>query len=88
MAYLIEAKLSPEIKADIIFSLLPGAAPAIDGGDQGWDAEVEILDVLPLGIVAPIDPDALKKLADDWLTKAGGYDACCKLAEERNGGWE
>ena len=96
--HMIEATLLPDpnddsanFKADIVFTYLPGAGPTMntfDGGDPGWPAEVDILEVIPVGVVAPIDPDTLYKLAADWLEKEGGYYACCHVAEERNGGWE
>lgn len=98
MTYTIEATLAPDpedatsdFKADIVFSHLPGAGPTIndiDGGDPGWPAEVEILHIAPFGVVPPINADTLSRLADEWLDKHGGYDACCRLAEAKNGGWE
>jgi hypothetical protein len=91
----IEATLSPDpednaadFKADIVFTYLPGAAPrisAIDGGDPGWPAEVEILAVTPRWNAPPIDETSLMKLADEWLD-GPGYLACCNKAND--GGWE
>lgn len=96
--HMIEATLLPDptddsqdFKADIIFTYLPGAAPCFnpkDGGDPGWPAEVDILEVIPVGVIAPIDTETLRRLADEWLNKEGGYYACCHVAEQRNGGWE
>lgn len=98
MTYRIEATLSPDpeddaadFRADIVFAFVPGAPPRIsdiDGGDPGWPPEIDILDVSPFGVVAPMDPKALDKLADDWLHKGGGYDICCRHVEERKGTWE
>jgi hypothetical protein len=77
--HIIETKLpfdSDSIRTDIVF---------IASWDHpGWLPEIELIDVLPLGIVPPIEPAALRKLARDWLDN-GGYDACCNLAEEKKG---
>lgn len=92
----IEATLCPDpedsssdFKADIDFTYLPGAAPILNdpyGGDPGWDPEVEILNVTPVGIVGPFTDVDLRRLAWKWINDEGGYDACCRRATD--GGWE
>ena len=75
----IEAKLAPDIKADVDFTV----ADAPDG------PEVMLWGVTPFGIVPAISDRDLWDLAAAWLDKGGGNDACCRLAEEKgHGGFE
>jgi hypothetical protein len=87
MAYLIEAKLSDDLRADIAFTWSPPCPPSEDE-PEGWPAEVWIIDVLPLGVVPPMTDKDLLDLADRWLTECGGHDACCRHVQEREGSWE
>lgn len=68
----IEAKLSPDIKADVDFTV----AKAPDG------PEVMLWRVTPFGCVPAISDRDLWDLAASWLDN-GGNDACCRLAEEK-----
>lgn len=87
MSYLIDAKLSDEIKATIVFTWSPACPPSDDEPD-GWPEEVWIVDVLPLGVMPPMSEKDLLQLADKWRTQGGGHDACCRHAKEREGSWE
>jgi hypothetical protein len=85
MSEIVEAKLSDEIVADIVFTITP-ACPPTEDEPEGWPAEVEILDILPRGVVPPITPRELECMAHDWLYLGGGYHVCCRRAND--GGWE
>jgi hypothetical protein len=85
----IEARLrldndaSNDIRADVVFTYVPERPPA--GKKPGFPPEIYVEQILPLGPVGPLAPDALMNLAQDWLEKHGGHDACCAAAEERRG---
>lgn len=84
MTYLIDAKLSDDIKAIGAFTWSP-ACPPSENMPEGWPAEVWIIDVLPLGVVPPMSDKDLLQLADKWRTEGGGHDACRRHVEEREG---
>jgi hypothetical protein len=79
MTYMIEAPLSPELRADLVFTACDPVEP-----DSDWPLEIEIIEILPLGIVPPMEPRTLRKLAYTWLSGIG-YDACCRLVEAKRG---